>query len=62
MLQLIEEREFGIERRDTGAEKEWYGTRDDSGVIVLIEAPGDAKIANKWLMNSHSHSDFAPNI
>jgi len=35
---------------------------DDSGVTVLIQAPGDAKIANKWVMNTHSHSDFAPNI
>jgi len=35
---------------------------DDSAVIVWIEALGDAKIANKWVMNTHSHSDFAPNI
>jgi hypothetical protein len=34
---------------------------DDSGVIVLIQAFGDAKIANKWVMNAHSHSDFAAN-
>jgi len=25
---------------------------DDSGVIVLIQALGDAKIANKWVMNN----------
>jgi len=56
------EREFGIARRDTGAEKERYGTMDDSGVIVLIQALGHAKIANKWVMNTHSHSDFAPDI
>jgi len=56
------EREFGISRRDTGAENEWSGTMDDSGVIVLIQALGNAKIANKWVMNTHSHSDFAPNI
>jgi len=35
---------------------------DDAGVIVLIQALGDANIANKWVMNTHSHSDFAPNI
>ena len=35
---------------------------DDSGVIVFIQELGDAKIANKWVMNTHSHSDFAPNI
>jgi len=35
---------------------------DDSGVIVLIQALGDAKIANKCVMNPYAHSDFAPNI
>jgi len=35
---------------------------DDSGVILLIQALGDAKIYNKWVMNTHSDSDFAPNI
>jgi len=62
MLQLREKREYGIPRRDTGAEKEWSGTIDNSAVIVLIQALGDAKIANKWIMNTHSHSDLSPNI
>jgi len=62
MLRLIEEREFCIPRSNTDTEKEWYGTMDDSGVIVLFPAHGDAKIANKWVMNTHSHSDFAHNI
>ena len=53
------EREFGIHRRDTGAENECDGAMDDSGVIVLIQALGDAKISNKWVMNTPSHSDFA---
>jgi len=35
---------------------------DDSGVILLIQAYINAKIANKWVMNSHAHFDFAPNI
>jgi len=61
-LKLIEDREFGIQWRDTGAEKEWSDTVDDSGAIVFIQALGDAKIAEKWVMNTHSHSDFAPII
>ena len=44
-------REFGIRRRDTpvdtGGEKIWYGTMDESGVILSIQALVDAKIANK---------------
>jgi len=35
---------------------------DDSGVILWIQALVDAKIANKWVINTHSHSDFAPNV
>jgi glyoxylase-like metal-dependent hydrolase (beta-lactamase superfamily II) len=35
---------------------------DDAGVIVLIQALGDATIAIKWIMNTHSHSDFSLNI
>jgi len=35
---------------------------DESGVILLIQALINAKIANKWVINTHSHSDFAPNI
>jgi len=35
---------------------------DDSGVVVLIQALGDAMIAHKWIMNTHLHSDFAQNI
>jgi len=34
----------------------------DLEVIVLIESLGNAKIANKWVMNTDWHSDFAPNI
>jgi len=55
-------REFGSQRRDTGIEKEWYCMMDDSGVIVLIQALIYAKIATKWVINTHSHSDFARNI
>jgi len=56
------EREFGIPRRYTDTEKQWSGTMDDSGVIILIQALGDAKIAKKWVMNTHTHPDFASNI
>jgi len=49
-------------RKDTGVEKEWYGTMDDSGVVLCIQALKDAKIANKWVINAQSHSDFVPNI
>jgi len=35
---------------------------DDSGVIILIQALFNAKIANKWVMNTHLHSDFVFNI
>jgi len=35
---------------------------DNSGVIELIEEHGNAKIANKWVINTRSHSDFMPNI
>jgi len=31
---------------------------DDSGVILLILALVSTKIANKWLMNTHLHSDI----
>jgi len=58
----MEEREFGIWRVDTSTEKEWWGTMDNSGVVVLIEGLGDAKIANKSAMYTHSHSDFVHNI
>jgi len=53
-------REFGKHRRDTGIEKEWYGTMDDSGEILLIQALINAKTANKWLINTHLYSDSAP--
>jgi len=33
---------------------------DVSGLILLIQALVNAKTANKWLINSHSHSDFVP--
>jgi len=56
------ERQFGITRRDTGVEKGLEGTMDDSGVLVLIQALGDAKIPNKWAMNTHLNSLFAPDI
>jgi len=55
-------RELGTQCRDTGVEKEWQCTMDDSVVIFLIQALINAKIANKWVINTHSHSDFAPNI
>ena len=35
---------------------------DDSWAIVSIQALGDAKIAKKWVINTHSYSDLAPNI
>jgi len=35
---------------------------DDSEVISLIKALLNAKIANKWVMNTYSYSDFVPNI
>jgi len=30
--------------------------------ILGIHALGDGKIANKWVINTHSHCDFAPNL
>jgi len=35
---------------------------DNSGDILSIQALVDAKIANQWDINTHSHYDFAPNI
>jgi len=35
---------------------------DNSGVILLIQALINAKIANELIINSDSHSHFAPNI
>jgi hypothetical protein len=35
---------------------------DDSGVFLWIQALIDTKIAKKWVINTPSHSDFAPNI
>jgi len=35
---------------------------DDSRVVLLIQVLIDAKIAYKWVLNSHSHSDLAPDI
>jgi len=32
---------------------------DDSGVILLIQALVNAKTANKLVINTHLHSDFA---
>jgi hypothetical protein len=40
-------REFGTQRRDTGVEKEWQCTMDDSTVILLIQALINANVANK---------------
>jgi len=39
-----------------------YGMMDDSGDILLIQALVNAKIANKSVMDTHSHYDFVPNI
>jgi len=46
MLQLIEKREFGTKTTYTGTGNECWGTMDDVEVIILIQALGDAKIAN----------------
>jgi len=53
---------FGAQRRDTDVEKEWQGLMDDAGVVLLIQALVNAKIANKLVVNTYSHYDFAPNI
>jgi len=55
----VGKREFGIQRRHTGVGKEWSDTIDKSGVIVSIQALGYTKIANRWVMNTHSHCDCA---
>jgi len=62
MLQSMEEGENLVHKGDTGVEKIWSGTMDDWGMILWIQALIDAKIANKGVINTHSHSDFAPNI
>jgi len=40
-------REFGTQRSDTDVEKEWQCMMDDSGVILLIQALINTKIAKK---------------
>jgi hypothetical protein len=55
-------RECSSPGRDIRIEKEWQCTMDDSGVILLIHAHINAKIANKWVIHSHSDSEFGPNI
>jgi hypothetical protein len=55
-------RKFGTQRRDTGIGTEWQCTMDDSGVILLFQVPINAKMANKWVIYSHLHSDFSPDI
>jgi len=48
-------REYGTQRSDTGIMREWYGTMDDSGVILVIQAILNSMIATKWIMSTHSH-------
>jgi hypothetical protein len=55
-------REFGTQSRYSGVEKELKCTMDDLAVILSIQALINAKIASKWVIRSHSHSDFASNI
>jgi hypothetical protein len=55
-------REFGTQSRDSGVGKELKCTMDDLAVILSIQALINAKIASKWVILSHSHSDFASNI
>ena len=40
----------------------WYCMMDEAGVILWIQALVDAKIANKWFINTYSHSVFAPYV
>jgi len=34
----------------------------DSEVLWIIQAAVNTEIAIKWIINTQSHSDFAPNI
>ena len=53
---------YGTPKRDIDIEKESYSTMNGSRVCLWIQPLVDAKIANKWVLNTLSHSDFAPNI
>jgi hypothetical protein len=58
----MEEGEDLVHKGERSRRRERMVMYDDSGVILLIQALINAKIANKWVIKSHSHSDFAPNI
>jgi len=49
-------------RTDTALEIILHGMMDNSGLIILIQALIDAKIAKISVMDTHSHSDFVRNI
>jgi len=51
-----------VQKGERSRHRERMVMYDDSGVILLIQALINAKIANKWVIKSHSKSDFAPNI
>ena len=58
----MEEGENLVHKGERSRRRERMVMYDDSGVILLIQALINAKIANKWVIKSHSDSDFAPNI
>jgi len=62
MMELIEKEESCTTKGNTVMQKEWYGMMDISRVILLIQEFINTKIANKWVINTYSHSDFAANI
>jgi len=52
---------FAVNRggKDTKYRERMVRYKDNLGVLILIQALVNGKIANKWVMNVHSHSDFA---
>jgi len=42
--------------------KEWESTMDDPAVILFIQLLVNAKVGNKWVIKTHSHSDFLPSV
>jgi hypothetical protein len=63
MLQLMEERVNVVCQGDIQMQRKDGKVRlMIQGEIILIQPPGDAKIGHRRVMNTHSHSEVAPNI
>jgi len=65
IVQLLEEqrRSIWVHNGEIPAQQKWMVRYDNnSGVILLIQAPVNAKIASKWVMNTQADSDIASNF